>query len=113
VGAGGPADILLFGGFRLDRRGGVLYRLDQGAVGVPVGLGSRAIRLLSLLAARQGEVISKNEIMETVWRGRVVEEANLNVQVSKLRQSDEQPVADRRHAGDFAQYRLHLSGQAA
>lgn len=82
----GSADILLFAGFRLDRQSGVLYRLGQGAVGVPVGLGSRAIDLLGLLAARQGEVVSKDAIMKAVWPGRVVEEANLNVQISKLRQ---------------------------
>jgi TolB-like protein/DNA-binding winged helix-turn-helix (wHTH) protein len=80
----GSADILLFEGFRLDRRGGVLYRLDQ-AVAAPVVLGSRALSLLGLLAARQGEVLSKDAIMTSVWPGRVVEEANLNVQISKLR----------------------------
>jgi TolB-like protein len=77
---------LLFEGFRLDRRGGVLYRLGQREVGAPVGLGSRAIGLLGLLAARHGEVVSKDAIMKEVWPGRVVEEANLNVQVSRLRQ---------------------------
>ena len=82
----GSADILLFEGFRLDRRGAVLYRLDQGASGVPVALGARTVALLGLLAGRQGAVVSKDEIMKAVWPGRVVEEANLNVQVSKLRQ---------------------------
>jgi TolB-like protein len=33
----------------------------------------------------KGELVSKDEIMEAVWAGRVVEEANLNVQISKLR----------------------------
>ena len=81
----GLADILLLEGFRLDRRAGVLYRLVQGGVGVPVGLGARAVGLLGLLASRQGEVISKDDILKGVWRGRVVEDANLNVQISKLR----------------------------
>jgi len=80
----GSANILLFEGFRLDRRGGVLYQLGQ-AVPAPVVLGSRALSLLGLLAARQGEVLSKDAIMAAVWPGRVVEEANLNVQISKLR----------------------------
>src|SRR5205085_9851790 len=66
-------------------RGGVLYRLGQADVSAPVALGPRTIRLLGLLAARQGEVVSKDVIIRTVWPGRVVEEANLNVQVSKLR----------------------------
>jgi TolB-like protein len=76
------ADILQFEGFRLDRRGGVLYRLDQG---MPVTLGSRTLSLLGLLAAHQGEVVSKDAIMAAVWPGRVVEESNLNVQIAKLR----------------------------
>src|SRR5262249_27498710 len=72
--------------FRLDRRGGVLYRLGQGEVGAPVVLGSRAIGLLGLLTARHGEVVPKDAIMKEVWPGRIGEEANLNVQVARLRQ---------------------------
>jgi TolB-like protein/tetratricopeptide (TPR) repeat protein len=85
VGELGSADILLFEGFRLDRRGGVLYRPGSGAVGAPVGVGPRAVALLSLLVSRQGEVVAKDEIIKTVWPGRIVEDANLNVQVSRLR----------------------------
>jgi len=77
-------DVLL-DGFRLDRRGGCLFRVDQGGVSSPVALGSRAINLLSLLVERRGELVSKDEIMVAVWPGRAVEEANLNVQISKLR----------------------------
>ncbi len=90
----GLADILLFEGFRLDRRGAVLYRLDRGALGVPVVLGPRTVALLGLLAGRQGEVVSKDEIIKTVWPGRAVEDANLNVQVSKLRQILDQNRAE-------------------
>ena len=82
----GAGDTLNFRGFRLDCGGGVLYRQGQGAVGAPVALGARAVNLLGLLAAHQGEVLSKDAIMAAVWPGRVVEEANLNVQISKLRQ---------------------------
>ena len=81
----GSPEIFLFDGFRLDRRGGVLYRLGERDAAVPVRLGSRAIGLLGLLAARQGEVVSKDAIIEAVWAGRAIEEAALNVQVSKLR----------------------------
>jgi DNA-binding winged helix-turn-helix (wHTH) protein len=31
------------------------------------------------------QLVSKDAIMAAVWPGRVVEEANLNVQISKLR----------------------------
>src|SRR5712692_452037 len=46
---------------------------------------ARALELLGLLLRRNGELVSKDEIMEVVWPGRAVEEANLNVQISKLR----------------------------
>ena len=85
VGELGSADIFLFEGFRLDRRAGVLFRLDQVGGAEPVMLGSRASDLLRLLVERHGELVSKDEIMKSVWPGRVVEEANLNVQISRLR----------------------------
>jgi TolB-like protein len=78
-------DILLSDRFRLDRRGGCLFRLDHKGGAAPVALGSRAISLLRLLIEQKGELVSKDTIMETVWSGRVVEEANLNVQIAKLR----------------------------
>src|SRR5262249_9166438 len=79
------AESILFEGFRLDRRGGCLFRLDQDGAGTPIALGSRALELLRLLVDRKGELVSKDEIMKTVWPGRVVEETNLNVQIAKLR----------------------------
>ncbi len=55
------------------------------AEGVPVTLGSRAFDLLVALAERPGELIAKDELLATVWPGVVVEENNLQVQVSTLR----------------------------
>jgi TolB-like protein len=79
------ADIVLLEGFRFDRRGGCLYRVDQGGDARPVALGRRAIELLSELVEHRGEVVSKDALLKAVW-GRTVEEANLNVQIAKLRQ---------------------------
>jgi TolB-like protein/DNA-binding winged helix-turn-helix (wHTH) protein len=79
------SEIFFFQGFRLEPCGGGLYRLDQARTSAPVALGSRALDLLALLVRRKGEVISKDEIMAAVWPGKIVEEANLNVQISKLR----------------------------
>jgi DNA-binding winged helix-turn-helix (wHTH) protein len=81
----GSAEIVLLEGFRLDRRGGCLYRLNQGGAASPVALGPRAIKLLSELVEHRGELVSKDSLMTAVWRGRVVEEANLNVQIARLR----------------------------
>jgi TolB-like protein len=41
--------------------------------------------LLGLLVERQGELLSKNAIMEAVWPGMIVEEGNLTVHISALR----------------------------
>jgi DNA-binding winged helix-turn-helix (wHTH) protein len=80
------ADILLFDGFRFDRRcGGCLFRLDEAGVAEPVPLRGRGLALLGLLIERHGELVPKDEIMKLVWPGRVVEEANLNVQIGNLR----------------------------
>jgi DNA-binding winged helix-turn-helix (wHTH) protein len=53
--------------------------------GKPVVLGSRAFDLLHCLVERQDRVVSKAELLETVWPGMVVEDSNLTVQVSALR----------------------------
>ena len=81
----GSVDILHFEGFRLDRRAGCLCRVDHAGIATPIALGSRTLDLLALLVSRPGELVTKDEILAAVWPGRVVEEANLNVQISKLR----------------------------
>ncbi len=53
--------------------------------GTPAVLGARAFDVLLALVERAGELVSKNGLLEQVWTGRVVEEANLTVQVSSLR----------------------------
>ncbi|MEO8922759.1 MAG: response regulator [Caldimonas sp.] len=53
--------------------------------GKPVALGSRAFDLLAALVARRDRVVSKDELMEVVWPGLVVEDNNLQVQISALR----------------------------
>ncbi len=55
------------------------------ADGRPVALGARAFDLLVALVARAGQLVSKNELLTLVWPGLVVEENNLQVQVSALR----------------------------
>jgi DNA-binding winged helix-turn-helix (wHTH) protein len=71
-----------FEGFRLDRG---LFRIQAKGAVEPVALGSRALDLLRLLAARRGELASKDEIIAAVWGGLAVEEGNLTVQISALR----------------------------
>ena len=80
-----PADICLFGGFRLDRRIGVLFRRDEHGTFVPLAMGSRALGILTVLVQRPGELVSRAEIIAAVWPGTAVEDSNLDVQIAALR----------------------------
>jgi len=53
--------------------------------GGPVALGARAFDLLLTLAEHRDRVVSKNELLDLVWPGLIVEENNLQVQISTLR----------------------------
>jgi TolB-like protein/tetratricopeptide (TPR) repeat protein len=53
--------------------------------GVLVPVSYRGILLLSALLKRSGEVLSKSDLMESVWQGTTVEESNLTVQIASLR----------------------------
>ena len=53
--------------------------------GVPAPLGARAFDLLLALAARPGQLLTKNALLDEVWPGVIVEENNLAAQVSALR----------------------------
>ena len=53
--------------------------------GQPAALGARAFDLLMALYERRERVVAKNELLDLVWPGLVVEENNLQVQVSSLR----------------------------
>ena len=53
--------------------------------GYPVALGARAFDLLLALIQRRDRLVAKSELLDVVWPGLVVEEANLPVQVSGLR----------------------------
>jgi DNA-binding winged helix-turn-helix (wHTH) protein len=74
--AGG--DIIEFGRFRLHRRNGTLQ-----ADGQNLDLGVRAIDVLLALIDAGGKVVTKDELLDRVWSGFVVEENNLHVQINQ------------------------------
>jgi adenylate cyclase len=74
-----------FGGFLLDRSAGGLFRLDEDGSPVLLPIGSRALDVLCVLVERQGDLVSKQAIMDAVWPGTAVEENNLTVHISTLR----------------------------
>jgi predicted ATPase/DNA-binding winged helix-turn-helix (wHTH) protein len=75
-----PAGDLAFGRFQVLRRRGELL-----ADGQPIKLGRRAFDVLMALIDARGAVLSKDALMARVWPERVVEENNLQSQISALR----------------------------
>ncbi|MDA4845604.1 winged helix-turn-helix domain-containing tetratricopeptide repeat protein [Hoeflea poritis] len=73
-------DEIRFSDFTLQRRA---RRLAKG--GEEISLGARAFDLLDFLIAKREDVVTRDEIMATVWPDTVVGENNLNVQVGNLR----------------------------
>src|SRR6185312_14730401 len=76
------AACLEFGRFRLFTRQRELRLGDA-----PVPLGYRAFDVLLILVEAQGELVTKEELLARVWPGAVVEESNIQVQVSALRKA--------------------------
>lgn len=70
--------------------GRVVVRPDERQLlvdGQAVAIGARAFDVLLLLIEHRSRVVAKDEILEKVWTGVVVEEANVQVQVSSLRKA--------------------------
>src|SRR5271166_3153670 len=61
------------------------HRRELLADGRPVKLGGRAVDVLMALIEARGAVVSKNALMARVWPDRIVEENNLQWQISALR----------------------------
>jgi predicted ATPase/DNA-binding winged helix-turn-helix (wHTH) protein len=68
------------GPFRLDTAARVLTH-----DGVATALGARGVAVLAALVSRAGEYVEKSVILDVAWRGVVVDEANLAVQISAIR----------------------------
>jgi TolB-like protein len=72
----------VFGPFVLDTGSRQLHR-----DGKPVALSQAALSLLEAMLEADGKAISKAELMERAWPGRIVEEGNLTVQIAALRKA--------------------------
>lgn len=73
-------DAFEFGPFRL-----LVQRRELLARGVPVTLGQRAFEVLLALVRRPGQLVTKDELLAEVWPRLVVEENNLQAQISAVR----------------------------
>jgi DNA-binding winged helix-turn-helix (wHTH) protein len=70
------------------RFGRLELRPDQRQVrvdGRPVAMAARAYDVLWALVQHRDRVVTKNELLDWVWPGVIVEEHNLHTQVSSLR----------------------------
>jgi predicted ATPase/DNA-binding winged helix-turn-helix (wHTH) protein len=73
---------LEFGPFQVLLRERVLLKN-----GDPIDVGSRAFELLILFLKRPGVVLTKDELISSVWSGVFVEESNLRVNIAALRKA--------------------------
>lgn len=74
--------IIRFGSFELRPERGQLL-----AGGVRVGIGSRAIAIVALLAERAGEIVSVRDITDHVWPNLFVQDNNLRVHMTAIRRA--------------------------
>ena len=95
-----------FGEFELDAE---KRRLLRG--GEPVALNSKTFDLLAFLAENNGRVVSKDEIYETIWGGRLISEATLTSCINAARTA----IGDsgRRQRRDRSQLVLFQRGQSS
>ena len=62
--------------------------------GEPVHLAPKAFDLLLVLIRNKGRLVTKERLMQEVWRDVFVEEANLSVNIASLRKALEDADAD-------------------
>ena len=71
-----------FGPYRLEPEEHLLLRGEKS-----LPLAPKAFELLILLVQNQGRLLTKDQIMQAIWRDSFVEEANLTVWISVLRKT--------------------------
>ncbi len=70
--------------FRLDAKNHRLFRRESGEL---VPLAPKAVELLFVLIQRKGQILSKDELLDTLWGNSFVEEANLSQTIFVLRKA--------------------------
>lgn len=77
--------------------------------GERISIGPRALSIISVLAQSDGEVVTKDELLEAVWPGITVEENALQVHIAAIRKALGED-ADRLHTLRGVGYRLEIGG---
>jgi DNA-binding winged helix-turn-helix (wHTH) protein/tetratricopeptide (TPR) repeat protein len=92
TGIGSDAVIYAFDDFELDPVHQLLT-VGGGEIDIP----RRAFHLLYLLVQRPGHLLTKEELLNSIWANSFVEEANLNVAISTLRRVLKEDPHNRRY----------------
>jgi Tol biopolymer transport system component/DNA-binding winged helix-turn-helix (wHTH) protein len=92
AGAARPGRWYAFGPFRLDPLNRLLLR-----DGEALPLGPTVVETLLVLLENHGELVSKEEILKSVWPDTVVEESNLSHNISVLRKALGEAPGDQRY----------------
>jgi DNA-binding winged helix-turn-helix (wHTH) protein/Flp pilus assembly protein TadD len=105
----GQARVVRFGHARWDRVARRLTVRDQ-----PVKLSWKAAECLNVLVEAGGEVVPKEELLQEVWGGGIVEESNLTQCISVLRKALDPSPDGGSHIGTAARvgYRLAVDVEA-
>jgi len=74
--------IYAFGDFRLD-----LDACELSRGGVPVALEPQVLAVLKLLVENRGRVVTRDQILQEVWGGRIVSDAALSSRIKSARQA--------------------------
>ena len=77
--------------------------------GAPVALRKKPLEVLTALAGAGGALVTKDELIDAVWPGRIVEESALHAHIVSLRKALG-PEADRLKTVYGMGYRLDMPG---
>lgn len=76
-----------FGSFVFDSGARELTKYDEADAARPIHLSPKAFDVLEILLARRPNVVSKDVLLQEVWPGKIVEEANLAIIVGEIRKA--------------------------
>src|SRR2546423_1016439 len=71
-----------FGNFRLDPAAKILFCEAE-----PVSLTPKVFETLQFFLEDAGRLLEKDELMQRIWQGRIVEESNLTFNIKMLRRA--------------------------
>ena len=77
-----PAQAYEAGSWEID-----IGRRELRSSGVPIPIGSRAFEIIETLARSGGRLVTKDDLMERVWPGVIVEDNTLQVHISAIRKA--------------------------